>query len=61
MMSLIEKIKEGEDLQAYLKEECEDEGICVEFDPGIDKNTVLVIKVVDSQCWQGNGLENQNF
>jgi len=46
-MELINLLNEDEILQEYIKPECEDEGLCVDFEETIDRNTTLVLKVDD--------------
>jgi len=46
-MELINLLNEDEVLQVHIKPECEDEGLCVDFEASIDRNTTLVLKVDD--------------
>jgi len=46
-MELIERLRNESSIQSFIVSECEDEGICVEFTPKIDRNSVLIIKVDD--------------
>ncbi|MEZ4886998.1 MAG: hypothetical protein R3E32_19870 [Chitinophagales bacterium] len=44
---LIENLKNEELLKDFIKEACEDEGICIAIEEGIDKADLLVIKPDD--------------
>jgi hypothetical protein len=44
---LLRKIKNDPILSQYIREECEDEGICVNLDSRISKEDFLIIKVDD--------------
>ncbi|MFK7979675.1 MAG: hypothetical protein AB8G86_06815 [Saprospiraceae bacterium] len=46
-MELINLLNEDEVLQIHIRPECEDEGLCVDFEESIDKNTTIVLKVDD--------------
>ena len=46
-MELINLLNEDKILQIHIKPECEDEGLCVDFEETIDRNTTLILKVDD--------------
>lgn len=46
-MELINLLNDDEILQKYIQPECEDEGLCVDFEESIDKNTTIVLKIDD--------------
>lgn len=46
-MELINSLNEDEILKKYIQPECEDEGICIDFEETIDRNTTLILKVDD--------------
>ena len=46
-MELFDLLRNDENLKNYLRNECEDNGICVEFASEIDRKQVLIIKIDD--------------